>query len=149
MYHAIVRRRALGVFEALSRGAWQETIDDIAPNVHHVFAGEHALGGERHSRAAMARWFERLFRLFPRIEFEVHTVAVRGWPWQTTVAVEWSDSGEAADGVRYENHGSHWLRLRWGKVVYVHGYLDTAVIERSCRRMAAAGIDEAAAPPIV
>ena len=149
MYHAIVKRRTRATFEALSRGAWQETTGGIADDVHHTFPGDHALGGERHSRAAMERWLERLFRLYPRLEFEIHKVAVAGWPWDTTVAVDWSDSGETADGHPYVNHGAHWLRLRWGKAVYVHAYLDTAVIEESCRQMAAAGIEEAAAPPIV
>ncbi len=149
MYHAIVKRHARGIFESLSRGEWRETMGELAGDVHHSFPGDHALGGERHSKASMERWFERLYRLYRRLEFEVHRVAVSGRPWNTVVAIEWSDRGAAADGVAYENHGAHWLRLRWGKATYVHAYLDTAVIEQSCRRMAAAGIDEAAAPPIV
>jgi len=116
--------------------------------VTHVFAGDHPLGGERHSRAAMERWFERLYRLYPKLEFEVHRVVAKGWPWDTWVAVEWSDAGEAADGVPYVNHGAHWIRLRWGKAVQIHAYLDTEVLAESCRRMAAVGIEEAAAAPI-
>lgn len=148
MYHAIVRRKARGLFADLSAGEWQKTTRDIADHVHHVFPGEHALGGERHSRAAMERWFERLYRLYPELHFEVHRVVAKGWPWDTTIAVEWSDSGTCADGEPYRNTGAHFIRLRWGKGVYVHAYLDTAVIEASCRRMAAAGIEEAAAAPI-
>ena len=56
----------------------------MADDVHHVFPGDNALGGERHSREA----FERLYRLIPEIEFEVRDMAVRGWPWDTTIAVE-------------------------------------------------------------
>jgi ketosteroid isomerase-like protein len=63
-------------------------------------------------------------------------------------AVEWSDAGEAADGVPYVNSGAHVIGLRWGKAVYIHGYLDTLPLVESCRRMAAAGIEEAGAPPI-
>ena len=148
MYHAIVRRKARGLFESLSRGAWRETTADVADDVVHVFPGNHPLGGERHSREAMERWFERLFRLYPDLNFEVNRVVAKGWPWDTSVAVEWVDSGHAADGEPYSNQGAHWIRLRWGTAVYVHGYLDTETIAADCRRMAAAGIDEAAAPPI-
>lgn len=119
MYHAIVRRKARGIFESLG-----------------------------HSRDAMERWFERLFRLFPEIEFEIKRVVAKGWPWDTLVAVEWTDSGKAADGRPYVNAGAHWIRLRWGKAVDIHAYLDTEVLADACRRMAAAGIEEAAAPPI-
>jgi ketosteroid isomerase-like protein len=148
MYHAIVRRKGRAIFAALSRGDWADTTRDVANHVHHTFPGEHALGGERHSRAAMERWFERLYRLYPELHFDVHDVVASGWPWNTTLAVEWSDAGACADGEPYENSGAHIIRLRWGKAVYVHAYLDTAVIEDSCKRMAAAGIAEAAAAPI-
>ena len=28
-----------------------------------------------------------------------------GWPWDTALAVKWSDRGRAADGTPYENEG--------------------------------------------
>jgi ketosteroid isomerase-like protein len=148
IYRALVKRRARGIFAALSRGDWKATTADLADDVHHVFPGENALGGERRSREAMERWFERLYRLIPELEFEVLDVAVRGWPWDTAVAVQWIDRGAGADGTPYLNQGAHWIRLRWGKGVEVHAYLDTAKITRLLEGMAAAGIPEAAAPPI-
>jgi ketosteroid isomerase-like protein len=148
MYKTIAKRRARGVFEALSRGEYEATMKDLAEDVQHVFPGDHALGGERHSREAMGRWFERLYRLFPEIEFEVKSVSVTGPPWDLRVAVEWSDRGRAADGVPYENEGAHWIRIRRGKGTYVHAYLDTQKVADACVRMAAAGIEEAAAAPI-
>ena len=148
IYRTVVKRKARGIFEALSRGDWPAAAAELADDVHHVFAGENALGGERHSREGFERWFERLYRLIPEIEFEVHDVAVRGWPWDTAVAIEWTDRGTGADGTPYANHGSHWIRLRWGKSVSVHGYLDTARVDNLLDAMAAAGFDEAAAEPI-
>jgi ketosteroid isomerase-like protein len=148
MYKAIARRKAKATFDALSRGDWESAVKDVAPDVHHVFPGDNAIGGERHSREAMGRWFERLYRLIPDLHFEVKRIAVRGWPWDMTVAVEWSDHGHASDGVAYENEGAHWIRLRRGKATYIHAYLDTEKVTAICNRLAQDGVEEAAAPPI-
>jgi ketosteroid isomerase-like protein len=148
MYHAFVRYKARSHFGHLSDGEWQKMTRDVADDVHHTFPGERALGGERHSRAALERWFERLYRLYPEITFDVHRVVSRGWPWKTEIAIEWSDRGLCADGQPYRNSGTHLVCLRWGKAVYIHGYLDSEELASSCRRMAAMGIEEAAAPPI-
>jgi ketosteroid isomerase-like protein len=148
MYKAIAKRRVRGLFEALGRGDWQTAIEDVADDVHHVFPGDNPLGGERHSKEAMGRWFERVYRLLPELRFEVHEVAVKGPPWDMKVAVEWTDHGRAADGVAYDNDGAHWIRLRRGKATYIHAYLETERVSETCRRRAAAGIDEAAAEPI-
>jgi len=148
MYKAIARRRARDTFEALSRGDWEQTLRDVAEDVHHVFPGDNAFGGERHSKEAMRRWFERLYRLIPELEFEVRQVSVRGWPWDMAVAVEWTDSGRAADGEPYENEGAHWIRVRRGKATYIHAYLDTEKVTAIANRLQAAGFAEAGEPPI-
>jgi ketosteroid isomerase-like protein len=148
MYKTIAKRKARGVFEALSRGDWESTLGDVAPDVHHVFPGDNAIGGERHSADALRRWFERLYRLIPELEFEVRNVSVKGWPWDMMVAVEWTDHGRAADGVPYRNQGAHWIRLRRGKAVYIHAYLDTEKVTAICRRLSESGFEEAAAEPI-
>jgi ketosteroid isomerase-like protein len=148
MYKAIARRKAQATFDALSRGDWESAAKDVAPDVHHVFPGDNAIGGERHSKQALERWFERLYRLIPDLHFEVRGISVRGWPWDMMVAVEWTDHGHAVDGVAYENEGAHWIRLQRGKATYIHAYLDTEKLTAICDRLAAAGVEEAAAPPI-
>jgi ketosteroid isomerase-like protein len=148
IYRQIVKHRARSVFAGLGRGDWRAATRNVADDVHHVFPGDGALGGERHSREAFERWFERLYALIPEIELEVHDVAVRGWPWDTAVAVQWSDRGRAADGVPFENAGAHWIRLRWGKATQVRAYLDTERLNAIVDRLAAAGNEEAARPPI-
>jgi len=148
MYKAIARRKARGVFEDLSRGDWKAAMKEVADDVHHVFPGDKAIGGERHSKQAMELWFERVYRLIPDLQFEVREIAVRGWPWDMKVAVQWADHGHASDGVPYENEGAHWIRLRRGKAVYIHAYLDTEKLTEICRRLADGGVEEAAAEPI-
>jgi hypothetical protein len=50
---------------APGHGDYEYVLDQFAPTFTHGFAGAHALGGERSSRAAQRAWFERLFRLLP------------------------------------------------------------------------------------
>ena len=57
-------------------------------------------GGTRQTRDALRRWFERLFVLFPGLRFEVKEVAVRGWPWDATVMVQYIDSQRVAEVCR-------------------------------------------------
>ena len=38
-------------------------LKDCAADIHDRFGGHHALGGERHDRDSLGRWFERLGRL--------------------------------------------------------------------------------------
>jgi ketosteroid isomerase-like protein len=148
MYRLIVARRARAIFDAIGRRDIDYALKDVRDDVHHVFPGDNAMGGERHSKDAMRRWFERVLDLLPEIEFEVNKVAVRGWPWNTIVLVEWADRGKGKDGVPYENEGAHAIRLRWGKATYIHAYLDTEKVTEVCDRLARSGVEAAAAPPI-
>lgn len=142
-----MRRRLRRTFARLNDGEWHDALGQAAEDVHHVFAGEHALGGERHSREAMGRWFERVYRLVP-LDIEVRNVSSSGWPWDTVASVEWVDQVRPAAGESYVQHGTHWLRIRWGKVTEIRAYLDTQKVERAMQAMVDAGIDEASAPPI-
>jgi ketosteroid isomerase-like protein len=147
--NAFARRSIEKTFGALSRGEWARSTDRMADDVHHVFPGDHPLGGERHSREAVLRWFERLGRLYPGHDFEVHRVVAGGWPWDIWIAAQWTAHLTPQVGAPYANEGAHWIRVRWGKVTCFHAYLDTQRIDRACREMAEAGVAEAAAAPIV
>jgi ketosteroid isomerase-like protein len=148
MYHAVVRRRVLATFAALSRGNYEPALAGMAPRFEHIFAGSHPAGGTRHTPDAMRRWFERLFRLNHNLSFIIKHVAVGGPPWNTTAVVEWRDTAVLATGTDYVNDGVHVIRMRWGKVISLHAYLDTEVFATACRQMADAGITEASAAPI-
>lgn len=148
MYHLLVRRRTAEMFERLSRGEWQAIVASLANDVRHSFAGDHPLGGERHSRDAVSRWFQRLGRLYPGHEFEVHRVMSRGGPWSTWVAVQWTAHLRPQQGEPYVNHGAHWIHIRWGKVDDFGAYFDTQRLAAACREMADRGVEEAAAGPI-
>jgi ketosteroid isomerase-like protein len=149
VYHTIVKKRVSSVFERLDEGDYEHTLSGLGTTIEHRFSGEHCLAGERTSATTMRYWFERLFRLFPNLHFEIHSIAASGGPWDTTVVVEWTDRATPADGGNYVNSGAHVIRMRWGKVVSIHAYLDTQVLIDTLDRMAVNGIEEAKAPPII
>ena len=148
MYRRFVERKVRETFRRLSEGDWETQVGQMPPELVHVFPGDHALGGVRRTRQGMRKWFERLYEIFPDLSFEVKHVFVRGWPWDTTVAVEWVDRATPADGVPYVNEGTHVMRLRQGRLVYLHAYCDTQKVAEVCDRLARQGMSEAAAPPI-
>ena len=71
-----------------------------------------------------------------------------GWPWSTWVAVSWVAHLTPASGEPYENAGSEWFHLRWGRVTYLREYVASHLVDEAVRQMAERGVDEAAAEPI-
>lgn len=136
------------VFEELSKGNHAYVIARLAPHFERSFAGSHPLGGVRHTANGIREWFERLYRLYPGLHFTIKHIAVSGTAWNTTAMIEWHDSATTAVGNPYDNDGVHIVRPRWGKLVSLHAYLDTAVLVDACRQTASAGVTEARAHPI-
>ena len=56
MYHAIVRRNVIKLFEALGRGDIDYAVAGMASRFEHIFPGEHTLGGVRHTRPGIRAW---------------------------------------------------------------------------------------------
>ena len=148
MYHYIVKRMAINSFLALNRGDYEAVLKNVSPGITHTFAGTHPIGGTRHTVESMRKWFKRLYTITPQIHFTIKKVVVSGMPWNTNIAVEWQDKATPANGEPYVNEGVHLIKMRWGKAVYIHGYLDTQLFIDLCERLAATGLQEAAAAPI-
>jgi ketosteroid isomerase-like protein len=149
MYHTIVKRIARRIFERVNEKDFAALLKDCAPNVHHCFGGQHALGGERHDRKAFGRWLARLGRPCPKLRLIVHDVWVKGWPHDTDVIVRWSGTDTLPDGSPYHNRGVHIIRMRWGKIVEIDANEDSEAVANMLKTRADAGVEEAAAPPIV
>ena len=148
MYRQFIEKRIRLVFKNLSEEKFEELLKDFSPHFVHYFPGAHALGGIRRDLASMRRWFARLSTLFPHLRFEIKNILVRGWPWNTIIAIEWVDRTTLPDGNPYENQGTHWLRLRWGKLVELRAYLDSQKIADALKHLADLGIQEAREKPI-
>jgi ketosteroid isomerase-like protein len=148
MYGALIRRQVRSGLERESRGDYGAVLKNMSADIHQVFPGDHALGGERHTRHAVEQWFERLFRLLSGLSIKPRNIVVSGLPWDTVVAVEWIATASPQDGEPYRNEGTHIMRMCWGRLVELRTYLDTEKVANTCRRLAEVGVEEAAAPPI-
>ena len=148
MYHRIVAMQVRNAFAQISAGNWEAMVAGMAPAFTYRFYGDHALSGERHTHDALRRWWERCFRLLPDTRFDVEDILVAGWPWNTRVATAVTVNVGVVDGSRYQNVVHQFLRIRWGKITEVRTLEDTAVLEKTLDRLAAAGYAEAHAAPI-
>jgi ketosteroid isomerase-like protein len=145
MYHSIVARRTAKVFAALNRHDAAPLLDGMDPHAVHVMNGEHALAGARCRHESVSAWYQRLFRLLPDLTFDVDAIAVTGWPWSTTVFVQWRD--RALDG-SYTNQGVNVVTLRWGKVHSIRIHCDSQRMAVALAQRALAGVSEGAAAAI-
>lgn len=115
MFHFFAMRRIRSMFAELSHSNFEPALAGLAPNFEQRFAGDHPLGGVRTDVDTFRRWFERMYRLFPNLEFDVVSTAASGPPWDLTLVAEWVDRATPVDGGDYENRGVHVIRLRWGR----------------------------------
>ena len=149
LYQAIVKRRIRQSFEDVNNHRWDELMRSIAPDVHHRFGGVHAIGGERHDRETLRRWFERLARVLPNLRLEIKEIWVEGWPWHTMVFVQWDGTATLLNGGGYSQHAIHVITLKWGKIHALDVFEDSQEVARALVAQAAADLDEALAQPIL
>jgi len=148
MYHAFVRKRIRYLFDAVSNGDAEPVLKAFAGKFEHSFLGDTALGGSRRTLAATRRWYERLYRLLPDIQFELRQIWVSGGPWNTLVLVEWEETNSGTDGVHTTNRGVHVMHLKWGRATRLVICPDTVGLKATLDRLALAANTEAQAAPI-
>jgi ketosteroid isomerase-like protein len=150
IYSYIVEKEIRKTFDHVNNHRWDAAVKALAPHIHHRVPGAHALGGERHNKEAVRRWFERLGRVLPTLRITVNNVWVEGWPWNTTVFARWDGTATLLNGdVSYVNRGLHVFTLRWGTVYALEEFYDSQAAARGLAAQAAAGLEEAAAEQIV
>lgn len=148
MYHLIVRSKVRRAFDDLNAGRYARIVAQFAPRHRHAMFGRHPLGGVRTTMKSTREWYARLQRLLPNLRFNLKSVAVSGWPWDTRILVSWEDAFRLPDGATGTNQGVHELRMAWGKVRCLEVHCDTERLQAYCERMQAQGVDEAGAAPI-
>ena len=149
LYKAIVKNRIRHSFDQVNAQCWDDLMNSITPNVHHRFLGAHAIGGERHDRDTLRRWFGRLGRVLPNLHLTINRIWVQGWPWNTTVFVQWDGNATLLNGDPYVQHAVHLITLRWGKIAALDVFEDSEAVARGLETQAANGLEEAAAAQLV
>jgi ketosteroid isomerase-like protein len=149
MYHTIVKRIARKNFERVNQHDFESLLADCVPAIRHQFGGTHALGGVRHDKDALRRWFTRLQTVLPDLNLLVTDVWVKGAPHNTTIIVRWEARATLLDGSPYRNRGVHIIKMRWGKVADIDAHEDSEAVVNGLAIQARRGIAEAAADPIV
>jgi len=134
MYKLIVKRIVRRAFARLSEGDYEPVVKQFGPQSRFLFAGDHALGGERRGQDAVRDWFRQMLGLFPGIRIEPQDVVVNGWPWNTVVATHLFISATLPDGRPYRNEGMQLLRLRFGRVVEDLIFEDTLKLDAELKR---------------
>ena len=153
MYRMIVAQKIRASWREVQRRNPAAVVDQFAPDFEYRFVGEHALGGVRRTRASQLAWFDRLFRVFPSIEFTLRDVIVTGPPWRTRAAVLLDvcipgERGYTDDEPVWRNEIMQTVELRWGRITRIVTMTDTQREVALLRRLAEGGMAEAAAAPI-
>ena len=143
MYQSIVQSIIKKNFKSLSIGNYEDLLNTVSNDVIHSFLGNSAIGGQRQSKEKLRHWFERVYRLFPKLDFSVLNIIVSGFPWKTHVVVEWSANVTPIVGDTYINTGVHIIILKWGKAVKITAYENSELVAIACDKMVSAGITEA------
>jgi len=133
---------------ALERGDLDSLLSNFSHRCTLTFVGDTPLGARLSSRTDIRRWFERFGRLLPQPRFEIQRLVISGPLWNQRLASH-ALITSSINGERYQNQFGHFLTLKWGKVVDDLIIEDTQMWERACRRLAEAGVVEAAAGPMM
>ena len=149
LYSYIVKKKITQTFEHVNNHRWDEAIEAVASNVHHLVSGVHALAGERNSKEALRGWFERLGRVQPNLKIKVNNIWVTGWPWHTNVFVDWNGTATLLNGDAYTNRGLHLFTLKWGKVYALEEFQDSQAAANALVTQAKAGLKEAVSEQIL
>ena len=90
IYSSIVEGIVRKSFQAVQDHNYDEVLKGVSSkNLTHRFAGPNSLGGIRHDKVALEKWFRRVGTVLPELRFEIKDVLVIGGPWKTTVVARW------------------------------------------------------------
>ncbi|MDP2106237.1 MAG: nuclear transport factor 2 family protein [Desulfobulbaceae bacterium] len=148
LYSYIVKKKIQQTFDHVNNHHWDKATEAVAPSIHHRVSGNHALGGDRHDKAGLRLWFERLGRVQPNLQININNIWVIGWPWHTNVFAQWEGRSTLLDGSHYYNRGLHVFTLKWGRVHGLEEFQDSQTAAQALAIQASAGIKEAVAEQI-
>lgn len=144
VYKTIVERKVRSIFDQINQGNYEAMVEGLASEFDYLFLGDNPLGGRRRKPETVAEWWQRIFRLLPGAQFDVHEVIVQGLPHNTRIAVR----STISDG-DYCNDLMQFMTLRFGKVTRVITLEDTAKLATHLAALDPNEFPDAVAAPLV
>ena len=124
MYKWAVRHMIRRNVRALAGGDVGPVLRGYHEDAVTVFPGDSTWGGEYRGRAEIEAFLRRF--VAAGLVGETHEILVNGFPWRTTICVQFTDRAIAPGGeVVYENRALLFGEMRWGKIVAQETYEDT------------------------
>jgi len=119
-----------------NEGRFEPVLRLVADDATLVFPGANRWGGTYNGKAQLRNFMQELYRL--GLQFTVHDVLVKGWPWNMSVVVVISDRALGADGeVAYANRAVEIWRVHWFKIVSGELFEDTELATAWDKRLSA------------
>lgn len=129
MFQMLARMMVRRSLRAHLRGDVEAVLKGYAKDVRFRFPGNNSWAGEFRGIDEVRPWLERFYRL--GLKLEVDEILIGGWPWNTKVAMHFTDRLHAADGTLvYENTGFIYARGAWGKIREYEVVEDTEKVAR-------------------
>ncbi len=89
-YHSIIKGKVRQQFTYVNEHKYDEILKGVSDEtLEHAFAGDHSLGGKRHDKVNLKKWFERLGTVLPDLKLEISDIQVKGGPNNTLAIVRW------------------------------------------------------------
>jgi ketosteroid isomerase-like protein len=115
MFQMLARMMIKRSLRAHLRGDVEGVLKNYARDVRFRFPGNNSWAGEYQGVDQVRSWLRRFYDV--GLELKVDEIFVAGWPWNTKVAIHFTDRLKARDGrVVYENTGFIYAKAAWGKI---------------------------------
>ena len=76
------------VFNLVNEHRYDEVLKGVSDKtLEHSFAGDLSLGGKRHDKVSLKKWFERLGTVLPDLKIEITDIQVKENPYKTIAIV--------------------------------------------------------------
>jgi ketosteroid isomerase-like protein len=148
-YHHILKKVARNSFEMVNQHRYDDLLKGVSDKqLEHSFAGDHALGGVRHDKVSLKKWFERLGTVLPDLKLNITDIQVKGNVANAIMIVRWTATCTLLNGEPYLNKGAHFITVKWGKAVKFDVFEDTQTVAHGLEVQFKAGIKDAKAPKI-
>ena len=124
MYGWIVRSMIRRALRRRDEGDIGSLLGAYADDVHFVFPGDSSWAADIHGKRELEPWLRRFAEV--GLRFEQQEIVVTGWPWNTTICVQYTDHATDPSGnVVYENRGVIMGKIAWGKIKSYEVFEDT------------------------